>query len=308
MEEFESLKSEVKELKKQVKEQEGEIHRESVSNYLEPTKRENEVLKYIEDHPNCTKQEVVDYFKGELSRTPVYKIIKILVKEGRIRDKPDSKNRQTSRLVVDNTSLLNSVLKELDQIKSDFISLSQKVLRIAEERGSDPGWWMKGYFELVAKPYLILDAIMESYIVRSTVVWPHLLPDEEILRRLIAIVFIRITDMLLYYMPQVTSKDAQFFRTKYVQRKLHGTISMKTFFDYSKKFELAEVMNPVLDDLWNINKDIQEYAYPELRKPSWREFEHGKDGWRKLIELAEKHPDQVLTQIPLSESIESQKP
>lgn len=307
-EEFESLKSEVKELKKQVKMQAGEKSRESISNYLEPTKRENGVLKYIEVHPNCTKQEVVDHFKGELSRTPVYKIIKTLVNEGRIRDKPDSKNRQTSRLIVDNTSLLNTVLKELDQIKNHFIALSQKVLRVVEESRSDPGFLLDGYIELAAKPYFILDAIMESYTVRSTLVWPHLLPDEEILRRLIAIVFVRITDILLHHMPQIYSEDAQFFRTKYVQRKLQGTISMKVFFDFSKKFELGEVMNPVLDDLWNINKDIQEYAYPEILKLSWRGFKRGKDGWRKHMELAGKHTDQVLTQIPLGESIENLKP
>jgi hypothetical protein len=173
--------------------------------------------------------------------------------------------------------------------------------QIAKERLSDGD--IMEYFELVAQLYMIFDAIMQSYTVRSTIVWPLLLQDEEILRRLIAIVFVRITDILLYHMPQLTPEDTHFSREKFMQRKLQGTISMKTFFSYSKKFGLTEVMDPVLDDLWDINKEIQEYAYPELHLESFRKLESEKDGWRRLVEFAEKHPNEVSMQIPLGWSM-----
>ena len=53
-------------------------------------------------------------------------------------------------------------------------------------------------------------------------------------------------------------------------------------------------MDPVLDSLWEINKEIQGYAYPEPRLFSWKEFEYYKDDWRKLLALTKKHPKDSL--------------
>jgi hypothetical protein len=45
----------------------------------------------------------------------------------------------------------------------------------------------------------------------------------------------------------------------------------------SKEHKLTSEMEPVLDALWNINKEVQEYAYPEPRIFKWNEFEYGKE-------------------------------
>lgn len=55
-----------------------------------------------------------------------------------------------------------------------------------------------------------------------------------------------------------------------------------------------------MDSLWEVNKEIQAYAYPEPRLYGWKgEFEYYKDDWRKLLELTKKHPDQTLFKLKI---------
>jgi hypothetical protein len=296
-EKLEGLEREVSKLKQEVGARESEKRR--VSEYLEPTERQQLIFKFIEDHPNCTKQGVVDHFKGQFSRKPVYDIIKVLVDEERILDKPDPKNSQIRNLIVNESSLMNSILEELDHLRDNFVHLSHKMFEVAEkEYGSDPDNIKDEYFELVGQPYLILNAIIESYIVRSTMVWPDRIKDKDMLRRLVAIVFVRITNLFLYHIPKIRVEDTiDYHREIYMILKLRGTGYLKSFFEFSKKFGLENEMDPVLDDLWNINKDVQQYAYPEPRLFFWEDFEYKKHDWRKLLELVDKHGGRTITDL-----------
>ena len=55
-------------------------------------------MEYIIKNANVTKQGVVDHFKGEMARVPVFNTIDRLVRYGIIEDNLDPKNRQTHRL------------------------------------------------------------------------------------------------------------------------------------------------------------------------------------------------------------------
>ena len=61
------------------------------------------VMEYIDNHPNVTKQDVVDHFKGEMARVPVFKTIDRLVRYGIIDDNLDPKNRQVHRFELTKT-------------------------------------------------------------------------------------------------------------------------------------------------------------------------------------------------------------
>jgi hypothetical protein len=166
-----------------------------------------------------------------------------------------------------------------------------------KEYGSDPNNIKNEYFELAGQPYLILDAIMESYIIRSTMVWPRRIKDEDVLRRLIAIVFVRITNLISHHVPKITVEDTDYFSDMFMSFKLQGTKYLKQFTEFSKKFGLEKEIDPVLDDIWNMNKEVQLFAYPEPRLLFWKGFNYGKDDWRKLLEVVDKHGGQTIAEF-----------
>jgi hypothetical protein len=129
-------------------------------------------------------------------------------------------------------------------------------------------------------------------------VWPNRIKDKDVLRRLVAIIFVRITNLILYHIPKVRVEDIDYHRELYMILKLHGTGRLRDFFTFAEKFGLEKEVDPVLDDIWNINKEVQRYAYPEPYLWSWGEFKYGKDGWRKLLKLVHEHGDQTIDKNP----------
>jgi hypothetical protein len=84
---------------------------------------------------------------------------------------------------------------------------------------------------------------------------------------------------------------------QYMLFKLLGTVHLKTFSEFSRKFGLDKEMDPILDDLWNINKEVQEYAYPEPRLFFWEDFDYRKHDWRKLLEVVEKRGGRTIKDL-----------
>jgi hypothetical protein len=99
---------------------------------------------------------------------------------------------------------------------------------------------------------------------------------------------------MLHEIPKIVVEETDYAIDQYMISKLMGTVHIKFLADFSKKFGLENEINGVLDDLWDINKDVQQYAYPEPRLFFWDGFEYGKDGWRKLMEVVNRHGGQTL--------------
>jgi hypothetical protein len=286
-EEWEKLKKDVDLLKKQDKAQQKHQHIITVKQD-EPTKHEMAVLEYIREHPNVSKQDVVDNFNGEMSRQLVYKILKGLVHQDMLNDKEDPNNRQIHRLTINQNSVLYSVIEQLDQFKNAFAHLSHKAFEKAEEYGPDS----REYFEIVSQPYKIFFHVVNSYIVRSTLVWPRIIHDRDMLKKLNSTAFARITD-IQGYLPKIVVEGRDFLMEIFTFTQLGGTVSLNQFFSFFEKFALMEEAKPVFDAIWNINRQIQKDAYPEPRMFKW-DFEYGVDGWEKLLELQKQHPDETI--------------
>jgi hypothetical protein len=266
------------------------------------TERERKVMEFIIAKPNVTKQDVVDRFKGRIARVPVFNTIDSLVRCGIIEDNPDSKNRQVHRLTLNQDSTFYSVLVELNQFKKSFKQLVEKIvqekMKILAINPSQP---KDEYFELVAQAYIIFDSMLFSYLVRYVHLWSKEFHDrQDVLNKLIAIVLARIAE-INESLPDTPVENIKLFRDVYLVRRLQGTENLKLFVSKSEKFGLTKEMEPVLDALWNINRQIQKYAYPEPRLFFWEEFEYGKDDWRKLLEVVKKHPDKDVnkTKTPI---------
>jgi hypothetical protein len=286
-EEWEKLKKDVDLLKKQDKAQQKHQHIITVKQD-EPTKHEMAVLEYIREHPNVSKQDVVDYFDGKMSRQLVYKTVDSLVQQDMINDKNDSKNRQIHRLTINQNSILYSVIQDLDQFENAFAHLSYKAFEKAEEYGPD----RREYFEIVSQPYVIFFHVFDSYIVRSTLEWPKIIHDRDMLKKLNTTAFARLTDIQAY-LPKIVVEDRDFLMEIFTFNRLGGTVFLDQSFSFFEKFALMEEAKPVFDAIWNINREIQKDAYPEPHMFEWN-FKYGVDGWEKLLELQRQHPDETI--------------
>jgi hypothetical protein len=309
-----ALKEKLDKLESLVRDQEQRIHMLENRNQERPaiprtgsliltpdgdlTEHERRILKYITIHPNVTKQDIVDHFKGEMARVPVFNTIDSLVRYGIIEDNLDPKNRQAHRLTLNNESVFYSVLQELNQFEESFKRLTLKIALKSEEiYASNPAHPKDEYFRVITQAYRVFNIMLQSYIVRYTFVWAKKFSDrKDVLNKLTAIVLTRITNMR-ESLPGITVEGTRYFEDLNMISMLQGTQNLKDFVSQSEKFGLTGEMEPVLDALWNINKEVQEYAYPEPRLFFWDEFKYGKDNWRKLLELTKKHPDESLDKM-----------
>jgi hypothetical protein len=258
------------------------------------SEQEKKIMGYIVVNPNVTKQDVVDHFKGEMARVPVFNTIDSLVRYGIIEDNLDTKNRQVHRLSLNNDSIFYSVLQELTQFDKTFRTLTRKIKQKGDEIYPSKPDDFKDYSEVMIQAHLVLDSMLESYTIRYTHVWPKKFHDrKDVLNKLLAIVFNRIT-RIREYLPTIPVENIEYLDDVLLVAKLQRTEELKKFVAMSDKYGLNKEMEPVLDSLWEINKEIQGYAYPEPRLFSW-EFEYYKDDWRKLLALTRKHPDQTLS-------------
>lgn len=111
---------------------------------------------------------------------------------------------------------------------------------------------------LAGQPALLLDNMLRSYVTRSTMLWPRLVHDKDVLSKLTTIVFIRISNMIQRYLLTETTLDRNYFVEQIMMIRLQGTESLKGFYKTSKKYGMTNDMEPVLDALWNINKEVQD--------------------------------------------------
>ena len=267
-----------------------------------PIEADGNVMEYIEKHPNVTKQDVVDHFKGEMARVPVFKTIDRLVRYGIIDDNLDPKNRQVHRLSLNQNSIFYSVLQELFHFHNSFLRLIDKIKQKEKDEKMYPPTpdTFSEYFEIMAQAHLVLESMLQSYVVRYTEIWPQKFEGrKDVVNKLLTIVLTEVT-MLRDYLPTIPVENIDYARDAILIAKLQGTERLKSFVTEADKFGLTKEMEPVLDSLWEVNKEIQAYAYPEPRLYGWKgEFEYYKDDWRKLLELTKKHPDQTLFKLKI---------
>jgi hypothetical protein len=56
--------------------------------------------------------------------------------------------------------------------------------------------------------------------------------------------------------------------------------------------ELEKQTEEIFDLLWEFNKDILKFLFPEIELYKL-DFKYGVDNWRRLLEIYENNPDQT---------------
>ena len=195
------------------------------------TDADGNVMEYIEKHPNVTKQDVVDHFKGEMARVPVFKTIDRLVRYGIIDDNLDSKNRQVHRLSINKNSIFYSVLQELFDFHNSFLRLIDKIKQKEKDEKMYPPTpdTFSEYFEIMAQAHVVLETMLKSYVVRYTEIWPQKFQGrKDVVNKLLMIVLNEVM-MLRDYLPTIPVENIEYARDVLLIAKLQGTERSERF-------------------------------------------------------------------------------
>lgn len=269
--------------------------------------RERLVTDFIKKNKGCNKEVVVRGVSKDLSKKTVYKIIESLEKRGKIEDRREKNIRECKPfLKLDNP--LVSVILELEEFEKSFFSLFIKArekagdsikakasdnlaksLHLKLEKSSDL-LTAEDQDQLLSTPLSIFYRMVDSYLFRSIMIWPIQIHDKVVLNKLYEMVFMKIANMLKK-IAEIDEQDISPLltsRNEYtITKRLGGAASLMKYRILFTKYGMQHDIEAVIDSLWKIDTDIQQYIYKEPKALHFR-FKYEANGWRDLLDLAEQ--------------------
>ncbi|HEY6667698.1 MAG TPA: hypothetical protein VI033_00955 [Candidatus Nitrosopolaris sp.] len=279
-----------------------------------------ELIEFISSNQGCTAEQLVEGLKDKVSRVPVYERLKILLKEGVVKD--ESTNRRDYRLYVDRNNPSISIPQQLENIEKRFKNLLnesepywtqfEKTMDKASDKvayDSDPDL----FIELItatglrsySAPTMILQIISDSIIIHSTTIWISKFHDKDALNKLFANVYIKLASLTSHYLSYLSNiQYGHLERIKFGGAAFNRAFSPIQLMYVSrstyKEIGMLGEVELLLDSLWIFNKDVQKLLFPEIEIYKW-DFKYEVDDWRKLLEIYENNPTQTAHNFYLQE-------
>jgi hypothetical protein len=263
--------------------------------------RRNILIEFIRTHPGCTKEKIIKDKATHISRATVFKLLEELENEGIVNEVMEKENSRDHKLFVNDSNLLVIIPKELEEFENAFFPLFKKAKREFEYRSKKSKFNSSEFspiYQLISQPLFMFYQVVNSYYIQSLMLWPRIILEEDALKKLYTIVFTKIANMQSRISEILRSLNAPNMNVgleaAMLRRMLYATEKMMISYDIFTKFRMQKEMESLLDSLWKINSDYQEYAFPEPKIYGWN-FKYRDDNynWRKLIELQKQHPDQT---------------
>ena len=270
--------------------------------------REILVRDFIRDHKGCNKQAVIEGLQDNISKKTVYKVIERMKVEGQLEEVNVGKSNKRCKLFLQFDNPLVYIPLELEEFEKSFLTIFIKarekvgdsLKEIAFEEVAKKYHWNVGKSsellttverdQLLSSLLSIFYRMVDSYLFRSIRVWPIQIQDKIVLNKIYEIVFRKIANMLKK-IAEIDEEDISPLltsRNEYIiTKRLGGVDSLMEYRGLFTKYGMKRDIEAVIDSLWMIDKDIQQYAYKEPKALQFK-FRYGIDGWRDLLDLAEQ--------------------
>jgi hypothetical protein len=229
------------------------------------------VTDYIEGHPECTKQKVVNALNeaGKLSRVPTLRTIKELEQQHIIKVRKKKANSQTHYLRINDDSLILLVIKRTEGIKKAFLTLLDEVRlmsNVLQSEHENEDWWYieKGLVDVDVSIEILLRHFVSIYTLHALFTWPQKVSSKESLHRLNEIVFNNIQEIQSKFFEFNLDKEIAKGNIVSYSWVLTSKKLKKVFDDF--KFEFAGLdkkAEPLLDLLWRAGSDFLPYVVYE---------------------------------------------
>jgi predicted transcriptional regulator len=208
------------------------------------------IFEYIKMHPGISKQGLVNALVLTISRTPIFKAVKRLVKSGMIIQRADDASIQKHLLFVNEENLIIQVEKDMKAFKKSYLKLIKRAseeykkkqnltedeLKKSKKPHVDiPEIYSSGLADGLSK---ILKQLIISYSLQAIFVWPNQIKDSESLYRLYLMVFQILNEIfseLVKRVPFDIEEDHE--RIEYLQEGLqHSYEDAKRYANLIKEF------------------------------------------------------------------------
>lgn len=273
-------------------------------------RREKLVRNFIGNNKGCNKEAVIRGLKKDLSKKTARKIMELLEERREIEDRKEKDSREC-KLFLKSDNPLVSVILELEEFERYFFTLFIKArgkagdsikMKAFDIVAKHHHWKLEkssgvlpppDQDQLLSEPLSIFYHMVNSYLIRSIMVWPIQIHDKIILSKLYEMVFMNIAGMLKKIVevdeddiaPLLTSRNEYI-----ITKTLGGAARLMEYRKLFTKYGMQQEIEAVIDSLWKMDKDIQQYAYKEPKALHFK-FRYGIDGWRDLLDLAEQRLD-----------------
>jgi hypothetical protein len=148
-------------------------------------------------------------------------------------------------------------------------------------------------------PTLILRMIVYSVTEHAMVGWINVIRDKDTLNQLISNVFSRLAFLNQCYIDYLNNNKLPSLEAMPLQNAVAGKgfsllMSMYVCRKISIEMGSQKQTEELFDLLWEFNKDILKFLFPEIELYKW-DFKYDVDNWRRLLEIYENNPDQTLS-------------
>jgi len=278
---------------------------------MDSAQRRKLIIDYLNANPGSNQQDIVRHLEGKSSRQTVLKDVGQLQEDEIIYYETQKENSRDHKFYVKDDNILVSVSKELDEFDKNYFSALTKIkekfdkLYLKTKKGRAIGETkeqnlvaFKPLLNVLSQSVEILYEVLDVYILRCILVWPNTVKKEDIIKKLYSIVISKISD-IQFRMKEILSsfKAGNFYLVTLlsVYQRIYGTANLQRHLNDFKDAEISEI-EPLLDSIWKINRDLLSNSCPEPALYKW-DFDYKKDNWEKLLELQRKHPEQTYRNL-----------
>jgi hypothetical protein len=269
------------------------------------SEKERAILDYIRDHPNCTKQQLVEALteEGISSRVPILREVNKLEQQKVIKVIRKKANSQIHYLRINDDSLLLSVIKETEEIKKAFFTILDEVKhRWNAHQGESPNDYKLtpiaiGLTHVEVSIEMLFRHFIMIYILHSLFTWPQKVGSRDTSNRLYEIFFDNIQEIQTKFFESFNLEsreqaEGDIASGSWVlrQEQLEGAV------ENFKSLDLGRQAEPLLDSLWRAGSDFLPYVKgigihnlkrsiggEKARRSILADVEEIKYDWRKML-------------------------
>jgi hypothetical protein len=300
--ELKNIRDSIDELLKSAKENRTSIAQYESYESEELSPRHKKILKYVEDNPGTTKEDVIrsDNKNQELgSRMTIVKAINELIKMKMLIVRRDDSNQHIQHLYTNNEHVVLSLFNDLEFFKQVYFRLIDETnknlekLWIRSQKKSDVGRYMLMWdlLEALLMPYKNL---IMMHITSDLLLWQERPLDKHTLHNKFAVVYDSLKEIHTKLHESITPLFiSQFYRDLQIQplnSSLYDvqpglkSIQIIHFLRVYSWFRLGSFVEPVLDILWKISYPVLpqiDQLYASIDREALKD-------WRNIISQNEE--------------------
>lgn len=272
--------------------------------------REHKIIEHIRRNQGCTKANITRELQGIISKKTIYKIVEQKINDKIIEAKKEKQNSRDVKMYIKEENPAVFVPLQLEEIERAFHKLLTKSERKWQElQECIAKEWKTSKFDvyvgsligadslLYFGPAMILKLLIDSIVLHTTTTWASKDGDNSNLNKLFTEVFKKLGSLnirYIDYLNYIRYKDianSQFDN----EALIHALSSVQLMYMSRRLYEeigIQEEIADMLNSLWEFNKDIQDFIFPEMKLYKWNS-KYDISNWKNLLEVYEKNMNQT---------------